>query len=210
MSMPDVTRGEHHGLIHKLVTLETELKHNQKLLEAPAKVGWWRRFWGLGSQAAVVALVVAFLLLPAVSIAGSEEVHKRGLRGLKGVYVAVEMDPQAERLGLTEAQILTDVELRIRKAGVRVLTMKELAETPGLPYLSLRIGTYIDKGLVAFSILVELVERVTLARGFVNPGAIWNAVGVGIIETKRIQKIRAEVGDYVDKFIKDYLEMNPK
>lgn len=152
-----------------------------------------------------------FLLVPAISIAGSEEVHKKGLRGLKGVYVAVEaLKPEAERLGLTSDQIKTDVELRLRKAGVRVLTKKECFETPGAPYLSLRIGTYIDQGHVAFITLVELVERVTLARGFINPGAIWNSAIVGIVGATNIGEIRKDVGDRVDNFIRDYLEMNPK
>lgn len=158
---------------------------------------------------AMVALV-ALLLLPGASKGGSEEVHKRGLRGLNGVYVAVEVDPQALGLGLTENQLQTDVELRLRKAGVRVLTMKELAETPGLPYLSIRIKTHIKQGLVAFITLVELVERVTLARGFVNPGAIWNSASLGIVKTTNITEVQKDVGDRVDKFILDYLEMNPK
>ena len=37
---------EYDSLIYKLATLESELGQARKLLEAPAKVGWWRRFWG--------------------------------------------------------------------------------------------------------------------------------------------------------------------
>jgi hypothetical protein len=164
----------------------------------------------LKAKVTVVKIILLFLLVPVVSLAASEEVNKRGLRGLQGVYVAIEVDPQAERLGLTEAQILKDVELKLSKAGVRVLTMKELAKTPGLPYLSLRIGTHIDQGLVAFNILVELVERVTLARGFVNPGAIWNTASIGIVKATNIREIQKDINERVDKFIKDYQEMNPK
>jgi hypothetical protein len=78
----------------------------------------------------VVALVVVLVLLPGVVHALTRE-HK-ALRGLKGVHVLVEkLDPDAERLGLTTAQIQADVELRLRKGGVRVLTEEEMLETRG-------------------------------------------------------------------------------
>ena len=164
----------------------------------------------MGRKGLGAALALVLLLLPIASLAGSEEVHKRGLRGLNGVYIAVQVDPQAEHLGLIEAQILKDIELRLRKAGVRILTKKECFETPGAPYLSVRIETKIDQGHVAYITLVELVERVTLARGFINPGAIWNSASVGIVGASNIGEIRKDVGDRVDNFIRDYLEMNPR
>ncbi len=167
------------------------------------------RKWRTGAiHAAVVALVVAFLLLPTVSIAKGDP---EPLRGLKGVHVLVEnIDSQAERLGLTRAQIQTDVELRLRKAGVRVLTEKERLETPGCPHLYVNINTPIGQGLVVYSISVELFELVTLARGFVTDGAIWNIRFAGCVGTSNIRKVREGVGDCVDKFINDYLAANPK
>lgn len=51
-------------LLHRLATLESELKNAQKLLEAPAKKsGWWKRFWGRGGYvaAALGMVIVCFL-----------------------------------------------------------------------------------------------------------------------------------------------------
>lgn len=45
MSNPGPTKEEYDSLIYKLSTLESELGQARKLLEAPAKVGWWKRYW---------------------------------------------------------------------------------------------------------------------------------------------------------------------
>lgn len=66
MSRPEMTREE---LLHRLATLETELRHAQKLLNAPAKASNWRRFRGLGAKAAAVALMVVLM----VGIAGGKD-----------------------------------------------------------------------------------------------------------------------------------------
>jgi hypothetical protein len=163
-------------------------------------------------KAAVVLLVVVFLLLPSAS--RSFESQQKALRGLKGVRVLVEpLYPVAERLGLSKDQITTDVELRLRKAGVRVLSEKEMQETPGLPFLYVNINTYIptgQKALCAFTARVDLAEVVTLARGYPSVGLIWHKDSIGTVGTQSIREIRGEVGDLVDEFINDYLAANPK
>lgn len=45
MPKPGPTKEEHGSLTYKLATLESELGQARKLLEAPAKAGWWRRYW---------------------------------------------------------------------------------------------------------------------------------------------------------------------
>jgi hypothetical protein len=122
------------------------------------------------------------------------------------------MDPQAERLGLTEDQIKTDVELRLRKAGVRVLTKEKWVSTPGAPHLFVVINTYIrsDIGLCAYSIRLELNEMVSLARSLKVIGTIWERGATGMVGVDKIGGLRSSVGDQVDIFINDYLAANPK
>jgi hypothetical protein len=157
---------------------------------------------------AAVAMVVAFFLVPGVSHAVP---NKKALVGLKGVYVIVEnMDPQAENLGLRADQIETDVELRLRKAGVRVLTKEEIFKTTGMPSLCVNVLALVARGLVTYSVEVELSEIVTLDRGFRTHGVIWSDGGTGNVDIRSIGKIRESVGDKVDKFINDYLAANPK
>lgn len=160
---------------------------------------------------AVMALLMTLLLLPGVSHAIL--LQQMPLIGLRGVNVLVaDMNPQAEQLGLTKAEIQTDVELRLRKAGIRILTEKESAETPGVHYLIVRVNTDIKPGsaLCAFNIRVLVRETVTLESGFSTDGTIWNTEALGSVETGNIRKIRDSVRARVDEFIFDYLAANPK
>ena len=159
----------------------------------------------------MVALVMALLLLPGVSHALKDE--QEALIGLNGVYVLIEhLNSQAESLGLTTDQIKTDVELRLRKAGIRVLTKEESLATPGSPYLYVYVGTYIKEKnpIIAFSNSVELKESVTLANGFKTTGSIWSAASIGLFTKENIKQIRGSVGERVDEFINDFLAANPK
>jgi len=117
----------------------------------------------------VVALVLTLLLLPGVSHALTAE--QKVLVGLKGVFVFVEStQPEQPRVGLTKDQIRTDVELRLRKAGVRVLTEEERLQMPGMPYLFVMAETHFPEERTSdagggFVVRLELRERVMLARG---------------------------------------------
>jgi hypothetical protein len=165
---------------------------------------------GLKSKVMVVILVV-LLLLPGVSHALTDQ--QKALVGLRGVFVLVaDMKPEAERLGLTPAQIKTDVELRLRKAGIRVLAKEECEETPGMPFLYVDLHTAFRQGSypVTFLIQIKLMEWVTLARGFGIYGAIWSTSGHGGAGVSNAREMRGYVGDTVDQFINDYLAANPK
>jgi hypothetical protein len=178
------------------------------------KIGFWgREGWEMGPKKkgkAALALVV-FLLLPAVSHALT--IDQKALVGLKGVHVLVEaISPEVERIGLTRNQLQTDVELRLRKAGVRVLTQKECFETPGMPYLYVLIHIGFIKHLdgYIFATTVSLKQTVRLAGGGQTIGSIWEGRGLGFVGPEKIGQIRGMINDRVDDFINDYLAANPK
>jgi hypothetical protein len=72
MTNPGPTKEKYDSLIYKLAILETQLKQPRKLLEAPAKAGWWKRFWGRGSKA-VVALMVFFVGVGCATLSNIQE-----------------------------------------------------------------------------------------------------------------------------------------
>lgn len=190
-----------HELKAQFVGLRARGLSSAKIIEGRRGMRYWL-------SKAVVALVLTLSLLPGVSHALTDE--QKALAGLKGVQVLVsKIDPQAESLGLTRNQIQTHVEVRLRKAGVKVLTVGDMSEAPGYPALWVYVGTHINQGLVSYSIRICLLELVTLARGFQTTGTIWNdsAGGVRTINASEIRKI---VGDLVGEFINDYLAANPK
>ncbi|MGA9754851.1 MAG: hypothetical protein WBV23_06880 [Desulfobaccales bacterium] len=166
----------------------------------------------LSLEKRVMALVVVLLLLPAVSHALTDE--QKALVGLKGVHVLVEnLKPEIERLGLIRDQIQTDVEMRLRKAGARVLTEKESQGTPGMPYLYVNVNAVTKPGstFCAYSIKVQLKKKVAIESGFKIPGVVWHTTGyAGTCKITNITQIRNLVGDQVDQFINDYLAANPK
>ncbi len=160
---------------------------------------------------AVVALVVVLLTLPGVSHALTDE--QKALVGLQGVRVSAEfVEPEAERLGLTKAQIQTDVELRLRKAGVRIITEEEWLKKPG-GFLYVAVDTQFreDPPIVVYSIRVEFKELVRPTRGGDTLlASTWLRGGMGSVGKSKIAMIRGALGDQVDQFINDYLAANPK
>jgi hypothetical protein len=161
---------------------------------------------GLGAALALMVL----LALPGVSHALT--LDQRALVGLEGVQVVVEGPGlEAERLGLSKNQIKTEVEQRLRQAGVRVLTNQEEVETPGRPQLDVKIGASISKmGIIAYSINVDLFEIVTLFTGETAFATVWEKGEAGSVGLNNINQIQSRITILVDKFINDYLAANPK
>jgi hypothetical protein len=93
------------------------------------------------------------LLLAGASPAVAQDTQLKGLAGVRVVvtWAGAEADRGA---------IQTDVELRLRQAGIRVLTEPEQAQTPGHPVLFIGIGAI---GPV-IPVAIELGERVWLER----------------------------------------------
>jgi len=161
------------------------------------------------TKSILVLVVFVWMSLFVSKALGSE---RENLRGLPGVFVIVEeLEPDIQRDGLTDTQLQTDVELRLRKAGIRVLTEKESFNVPGKPYLYVQISSLITKGGYAFHILIGLNEQAYFTRNnsLVHAYA-WDQAGMGSTSTHDMIYIRQKVGDLVDRFINDYLAVNPK
>lgn len=165
-------------------------------------------------------LMVLFLLMLVcfsdVFTQHKSKLENESLRGLKGVYVLIEvLDPDTEEDGLRKSQIQTDVELKLRLAGIKVLTEEERFKETGAPFLYVAINILRrDSGLsyvfftnVSFQQLVCLVRNKniyvfakTWDEGVLGHGGIGNIANF----------IRDSVKDKVDIFINDYLSVNPK
>ena len=172
--------------------------------------------WSSIIKPSVMAL--AFMLVH-VSPALSDSPRQRAtLAGLTGVGVVVEdMDPAAEKDGLTESTLQIEVELKLRQAGIRVLTSDERRAAPGNPYLYLRVGTFknaqSDMGLYAFVVNLQLMQEVRLTRNpaITSLAITWDAEGwVGIVGSRKLSQVRERVRDVVDEFLNAYLAANPK
>jgi hypothetical protein len=88
------------------------------------------------------AITLTWLLLAITPLAaGDSDEERQTLVGLKGVRVVVEnINPNAEKDGLSLVLLQTDVELKLRQAGIPVLTGEETFRAPGSPFLYLVVS----------------------------------------------------------------------
>jgi len=146
---------------------------------------------------------------------GDEERDRATLRGLKGVEVLIEpLAPKMEEDGLLAKQIQTDVELRLRSVGIRVLSREEALKAPGSSYLYVNVNALsLEEVQWVYSLRVELCQDVLLERD-PSIGAFgvptWSVRAVGRVGRLNLRHIRETVADCVDRFINAYLSVNPK
>lgn len=168
-----------------------------------------------GPRTRFTLTLTTFLLLGLARPAwpGDQPRDRATLKGIAAIQVVVEdLNPDAERDGLTRDQLQTDVEVRLRKAGIRVTSKYE--ETGG-SYLYLNVSAVKHVALSAYGyhIRLEFYQRVALARDpRVRMGAVtWDSGSTGVVGAQRLRGfVRDKVADEVDTFINAYLEQNPK
>ncbi len=164
-------------------------------------------------------LTVAFAVLVSLGLAatarGVKAEDRQILAGISGIQVLVDekIGPEAERAGLTWEALQKDVELRLRQAGVRVMTMKESLFVPGIPFLYLNVTTREDPGLYTFCLKLELMERIRVDRipSVDLYGRTWKGQGrLVTVGADNLRHVRENVRDMVDAFISEYLAANPR
>jgi hypothetical protein len=155
-------------------------------------------------------LATAVVLICAGGSAAQMSLGKESLKRLPGVVVIVEdLSSQMVDAGVNKDQIQQDVELRLRKADIRVLSR----DTSSAPVIDVIIGgVKVPKtNATAYAISLTLSQRVILER---DPSiklyaqTWWAGVSVGYVINGT--EIRNELGDVVDSFINDYLSQNPR
>jgi hypothetical protein len=131
------------------------------------------------------------------------------LKGIRAVSVLVEDLPDgAKVLGLTKNAIQTDVELKLRLAGMGVATEKEWLQLPGMPVLYINVN--LTNPVIAASVDLELQQNIRLERNdmVVANVSTWDT-GV-LLANPTAQAIREKIKDKVDGFLNAWLSVNPK
>lgn len=138
------------------------------------------------------------------------------LEGLTGVVVKIlKFDTTASDIGLSEAEVQRDLELRLRTNRVQVLagTTTDCAPTCGLLLLSVAVmslGT--DLPLYSFCVDPQLWDAVTIRRSSVyTVAATWDSAGKfgTVARSSASDFIREAVRDMGDEFSNDFLAANP-
>jgi len=164
----------------------------------------------------VLLVIVLTLTLQSPVFAINGKSNRATLRGLSGVGVLIEqLAPEIEKEGLIKNQIQIRLELKLRMAGIKVLTKEECLKTPGEPYLYVNVNVNTAKtesDIYPYSIDVLLMQKVSLLRDpkQTTYAVTWSTGGVGSIEKSILSQLRGSVEEMVDLFIKTYLSENPK
>lgn len=129
------------------------------------------------------------------------------LKGITSIKVFVEgVDPADKPRGLTRGQLQTDVESRLRKAGIAV-------SVDATEYLYVNVNTLQSRQrLTSFSVVVMVRQPAYLIRdaSITAPAAItWWKGTDGITVANNLSGVRDAVGDLVAQFISAYRKQNP-
>ena len=167
-------------------------------------------------------LVLALLLVSPRSIADDTRYIAKSdaeiLHNVKSICVLIEeISPEAQKDGLSKQAIQTDVELRLRQAGIKVIPFDEGAKSSveggSTLYVVVNCLKMRDLPVYAYSIDVELEDVVKLTREphtTVFSAITWDRGSVGSVGALHIDSIRCTVKDMTDAFLNDYLKANPK
>jgi len=159
----------------------------------------------------LITIILFLTLCDSSSCYAAVQSKIASLHGLTEIIVVIErISPDIERQEISQSQIKFDVELRLRKAGINILSKAESISIPG--YLVINIGITDLPGGVLYSCELSLIQDVRLER---NPSMLlqaitWSTGHSGIIGSEKIKNIRQHIGDSVDSFINDYLSVNQK
>jgi hypothetical protein len=158
-------------------------------------------------------VVLFCLLFPSLSFAFQQ---KEVLRGLKGVKVVVSyIRPEIEKFGLTKSMIKKSVEMKLKNLGIKV---NKKAKPPAMSTFIVNVNAiYVKpKSAISYSIGINLVEWVYLKREMRTIGDLmearattWYNGKVGFVETSSVKIILKKVEELVEKFVYDYLAVNP-
>lgn len=179
--------------------------------------------------AAFAALSVLLLVVGGVA-RGAGENHRESLRGLTGVCVRVErLSESARQDGLDERGVQTDVEQKLKQAGIAVLTPSQAAQEPGSPTLYVFInakslfyptGVTFDPAGRPYNsppyvvmVTVSLLQNVVSARDpnqRLREVKTWDAGYLTSRDPVLLKQARTTVGDLVNEFIADWRAVNQK
>lgn len=158
----------------------------------------------------LLAGVLAGLLAAGAARAGDSEVNRLSLKGIPAVRVLVEMrEPDEDWKGPNRAQVRTEVEERLRRAGIPVTTQR------GTPYLYVNVEAVKDTTVPVYGYIID-VELRQAARVVRNPDILvfadtWSIHSIGTVgEADLAHHLRVKLSTHVDLFVDAYRAMNPR
>ena len=161
------------------------------------------------TRIAFITVAILFFLVPNVK-AKYWETCEESLKGIRSIFVLVNAHSDLKKLGITNEKIKTDVELKLRTAGINVLSGDLSGIEPGL---SVVVWGVEHENLVYYTISVSLRQNVKLSRNLNLEcySKTWESTWAGLTQADRLeQKARIVIKDMIDEFLNEYLTVNSK
>lgn len=169
-----------------------------------------RKYIGIGLRQLLI------LIITTVAIT-AQDFRINTLKGISTVAVFVEsLQTELTEAGLSADDIKTDVELKLRLAGIKVVPKDQIFDVPGAPLLHVALGARLLKvkpiPVFVVATRVELMQGVRLDREpkTLTVAATWDVSGGNTFLQSDIRGVRNDIKDYVDEFINVYLAANPR
>ena len=173
---------------------------------------------------AAVCLMVFILMLWSSTLAAQTSEYRlqeptrftqrETLRDLKGLAVSVLIDADFALQGLTQDNLQTSVELRLRRSGMHVLTTQEASQLAGNPVLYVNVSLLKSTLLYVYSVGVQLQQQVSLKRlpSVESHTQTWQTSLLGFVTSigDPSAKMQQSIDNLVDRFINDYRAVNLK
>lgn len=156
-----------------------------------------------------VIVLCVVLVLSASAFAQAQQDDRKVLRGLNRLHVAVErLEPEIERDGLYDNLLVSDAEMKLKMAGIEVLSKEECIENSCGPTLYLRVNALRRKLGYIYRVELFLVEPVVLIRNKIERDAKVLEIPAEWGMGRRLTDIREKANDAVDRFISAWVAAN--
>ena len=160
----------------------------------------------------LLALTLVVGLLTWMPALGQSKVStEQTLAHLEVFDVIVEdLDEDTERHGLTKNAIETDVELALRRSGIKVYSNEEWLDSPSMGYLYVQVNAFGNSnGLYVFHVHMSVNQMVYLTTGDYTYAQTYSPPGrFGTTGAANLRDVRGFVKDLVNKFINDWLKVH--
>lgn len=160
--------------------------------------------------------IICMLIITGINKAAAfdEPANRLILKGLKDFIVAVQCSDDTKKYGLSEYEIQSDIELKLRMAGIKVVRKQEIndPDTAGLVAIVDVYDRPENNHVLAFNIHLGVAQHVSLLRN--NSIQVmtdtWALGRLGTVGSDNIRMLRDNVKDLADQFINAYLAANSK
>jgi len=169
-------------------------------------------------------LIILFLVSSISTLSAGNMRNVDALKGMSGVRVLIAFGDDTSQLGPIEDTLRTDIEVKLRTAGIKVydkeaMDKEDNAKNLVIPILKVIVdgncvNLHTGEQICAYDIELDVMQitRLYHDQKLISQAITWSRGAVGLFDEDDpvAQLIRDTFKDLTDEFINDYLKANQK